>query len=126
MWIILSWSLRCCSESTSQACGLAWILRPGCFLSVPIVDHHHLYYMLFRLQRNTLKYRCALLYFYHIYVGVIDRTNISNIWRYLCPIVACVVSNIGLSTFHLKLFASAHSIYLQFSIIDMDSFLLTM
>ena len=84
-----------------------------------------------RASMQYLKYRCALLYFYHIYVGVIDRTNISNIWFYLFPIIACVVSNIGLSTFHLKLFAtlcnksSAHSIYQQFFIIDMDSFLIT-
>ena len=90
-------------------------------------------FVLHVVQASTqyLKYRCALLYFYHIYVGVIDRTNISNIWRYLCPIIACVVSNIGLSTFHLKLFAtlcnksSAHSIHQQIYIIDMDSFLIT-
>ena len=51
-------------------------------------DPHELH--VFRASMQYLKYRCALLYFWFISVGVIDGINISNIWCYLCPIIACV------------------------------------
>ena len=51
-------------------------------------DPHELH--VFRASMQYLKYRCALLYFWFISVGVIDGIIISNIWCYLCPIIACV------------------------------------